>query len=181
MDATLRRLLAAVLDGVDTAVQGVRDGAITADQFQAEMARRLFEGHVAAYLAGRGVSELTPRAERLVKDAVIEQLDYLNKFADTIAAEGWREAFGARAMMYAGSVKPTYFKAKAFGLDMPYYPGDGSTPCKVNCRCSLDIQWLDEEELNADVYWRLGAEEHCQTCPQRAADSPYRFRGGERV
>lgn len=181
MDATLRRLLASVLDGVDTAVQGIRDGALTPDRFQAEMARRLFEGHVAAYLAGRGVTELTPQAEKMVKQAVIEQLKYLDAFADTIAAEGWRDALGARAQLYASSLKATWYKAKAFGLDMPFYPGDGSTPCKGNCRCTIEITWLDEEELDADVYWRMHASEHCDGCVQRSADSPYRFRGGERA
>lgn len=181
MDEPLRRVLALLLEGVNTAVDSVASGRLSPDAFQAEMVRRLFEGHVAAYLVGRDVRDLSPQGERLIKNAVKEQIDYLNGFADTIAAEGWREAFAARAQLYAGSIKATFWRARAFGLAMPYYPGDGSTPCLGNCRCSLETVWQDEEELNAEVYWRLGAEEHCTECPQRAARSPYRFREGELI
>lgn len=179
MDTTLRLLLAALLDGIDTAVQGVRDGALTADRFQAEMARRLFEGHVAAYLAGRGVDELSPQAERMVKQAVIEQLEYLNVFADKIADEGWRDAFAARAQLYAGSVKLTYSKAQTWGLDLPYHPTQ--TACMTNCGCWWDIRWIDQEELSADCTWKRGKNDSCKTCIDRANRPPIRFRGGERV
>jgi hypothetical protein len=175
----LQRLLAELLDGIDTAVVGVASGHLSADGFQAEMVRRLFEGQLAAYLVGSQGDTLSPQAERLIKDAVKAQLPYLDRFADEIAANGWREALAARAQLYAGSIKPTFWRARAFGLPLPYWPGDGSTPCLGNCRCSLRIDWLDEENLDADVYWHLGAEHHCGVCPQRAQDSPYRFRGGE--
>lgn len=174
----LQRLLADLLDGITIVADGVATGRLNADQFQAEMARRLFEGHVAAALIGGETRRLTPDAEALVVKAVQAQLPYLDRFADEIASGGWLEKYHARAALYAGSIKPTFWQARAGGLEMPYYPGDGTTPCLGNCRCHLETTWLDEENLDADVYWRLGAEQHCTVCPERAARSPYRFREG---
>lgn len=174
----LHRLLDDLLAGIATAADGAASGRLSADQFQAEMARRLFEGHVAAALIGGNVRTLAPGAEAMVVKAVQDQLPYLDRFADVITADGWQPRDAARAALYAGSVKPTFWRARTFGLDMPYYPGDGSTPCLGNCRCHLETTWRDEENLDADIYWRLGAEKHCGVCPQRAARSPYRFREG---
>lgn len=180
MDEPLRRILALLLDGIGTAVDGVASGRLSPDAFQAEMVRRLFEGHVAAYLVGRDVRDLSPQGERLVKDAVKEQIDYLNGFVDTIAAEGWREAFAARAQLYAGSIKATFWRARTFGLDLPYYPAVG-TQCLNNCGCSWRIDWIDQENLDADCTWIRGRSDSCATCISREMAGTIHIREGERV
>jgi hypothetical protein len=174
----LQRLLAELLDGIDTAVAGVTSGHLSADGFQAEMVRRLFEGQLAAYLVGSQGDTLSPQAERLIKDAVKAQLPYLDRFADEIAANGWREALAARAQLYAGSIKPTFWRARAFGLPLPYWPAQ-DTACMGNCRCEWRIDWLDQENLDADCTWVRGHGDSCSTCIDRAAQPTIRIREGE--
>ena len=115
-----------------------------------------------------------------MKDAVKEQIDYLNGFVDTIAAEGWREAFAARAQLYAGSIKATFWRARAFGLDLPYYPAVG-TQCLNNCGCSWRIDWIDTENLDADCTWVRGKGDSCATCISREMAGTIRIREGEQV
>lgn len=177
------RVLARILDGIDTLSDGINSGALSVDEWQQEMARLLLVGHTAAYQEGRGADELTPGARRIIAQVVAEQVDYLNAFADVVEANGWNDARDrARAALYAGSLKQAFSRGDSFGLPLPFYPGDGSSECLGNCKCRWRIVWLDREELDADCYWVLGgAERHCTTCPSRAADNPYRVRGGELV
>lgn len=182
MPPELERLLADIVGSIADHNAALAAGRISVDTWQQLIARDLLVGHYAAMMAGRETRDLSRAARNQVLTTVAEQVDYLNKFADQIARTGWQEAYGARALLYGGSVKGTFWRGKSFGLDLGFYPGDGSSPCLGNCTCHLEINWLDEEELDADVYWRLGAtERHCGTCPERATQSPYRFRGGERI
>lgn len=173
----LQRLLADLLDGIAIVADGVATGRLNADQFQAEMARRLFEGHVAAALIGGETRRLTPDAAALVVKAVQAQLPYLDRFADEIAAGGWLEKYHARAALYAGSIKPTFWQARAGGLEMPYYPAQG-TDCMNNCRCAWRIDWLDRENLDADCTWVRGVGDSCDTCISRESVGTLRFREG---
>lgn len=181
-EAGLRRVLARILDGIDELSDGINAGALSVDAWQREMAQVLLVGHVAAYQEGRDASELSPGARRIIAQVVGEQVDYLNRFANEVDARGWDDRKDrARAALYAGSTKQSYWRGASFGLEMPYYPGDGSSECLGNCGCRLQVIWEDEEELNARVRWILGgAERHCRTCPQRAAQEIV-FRGGRRV
>lgn len=176
----LRRILALLLDGIDAAASGVASGRLNADQFQAEMVRRLFEGHVAAWLVGNDATTVSPGAQRIINDAVKAQIDYLNAFADEIAATGWQDKYAARARLYAGSIKPIYSIGRSFGLDLPYHPTQGSE-CMVNCGCWWRIDWLNQEELDADCTWIRGKDDSCPTCIARAGAGTLRIRGGERV
>jgi hypothetical protein len=181
-EVELRRILSRIIAGLDELADGMNSGVFTADAWQREVAQVLLVGHTAAYLAGRDASTLTPGARRQIAQVVGQQVDFLNRFADQVEAQGWQDTRDrARLILYAGACKGTYWRGTTFGLDMPFYPGDGSSECLGNCGCRLRVDWLDPEELDADVYWELGgAERHCATCPRRAAASPYRFRGGER-
>lgn len=177
---TLPRLLARILDGIDELSAGITSGSLSVDQWQREMAHLLYVGHTAAYMEGRDTRDLSPEARRRLGELIGEQVDYLNNFADTLDSEGWSEGYKARAAMYAGSVKASYWMGKTFDLPLPAHPTQGCEGL-TNCRCSWDVQWLDPEELDADCYWRLGAsEEHCTPCTTRAKDwAPLRVRGGK--
>lgn len=176
---TLADLLERVIDTIDTISDGAAYGAITPDQFQAEVTRSLFAAYNAAWMAARDSREID-RADRLIiAERLATQIEYLNNFADQIEQEGWQDKFKARAELYAGSVKAVFWQAMGRGILMPYWPGDGSTPCKMNCRCHLEYAWIDQDNLDVDVYWRHGRSRMpCSSCPQRAAASPYRFREG---
>jgi hypothetical protein len=156
------------------------DGLITVDQWQKSVAQQLLSYHYASYMAGRGTDTMERTTQASINEIVGAQIDYLNAFADQIDAEGWRDAFGARALMYAGAAKETYWRGKTFGLPLPYYPAQGTT-CLTNCGCSWRIKWLDEEELDADCTWVRGKSDSCATCVKRERAGVVRIRGGERV
>lgn len=177
------RVLARVLDQIDTLSDGINSGALNIDQWQQRMATLLLQGHVAAYQEGRERDDLGPGARRTIGRIVGEQVTYLNRFADQLDTRDWEDRRDrARAALYAGSLKQAFSRGETFGLELPFYPGDGSSECLGNCGCRWRVVWLDEEELDADAHWELGgAERHCTTCPTRAAQNPYRLRGGVRV
>ncbi len=108
----------------------------------------------------RGLS----RAEREdVKAAVKAQLEYLDGFLKALPDMS-EKAIAARADLYAGTVRASYYGARFPGL--PSYPCDGGTPCLGNCKCTLD-------QREDGIYWVLGAAEHCDGCVSRANGSPY--------
>jgi hypothetical protein len=178
MPDELRPIVAALLADIRDSSDELRRGRITADQWQADVARALVEHHAAAWMAGQGADTLSPKARVQLGRVVGEQVDYLNRFADQIAAEGWREAFGARAAMYAGAVKESYWRGFGGGLPLPGYPTVG-TRCLSNCGCTWELDVLDAEEDNVDAYWRRGKSDSCSTCIERERNwSPFRIRGG---
>jgi hypothetical protein len=182
MPGDLAPILRRVIGAIDVLSDGINAGVLGVTQWHNDLAQLLLVGHTAAYLEGRGADALTPGARRLIAEIVGDQVRYLNGFAEQVDAAGWNDARDrARAALYAGSLKQAFWRGATFGLDLPYYPGDGSSECLGNCGCRWRVVWIDQEDLDADCFWELGGpERHCTTCPQRAAAGPIRFRGGER-
>lgn len=181
--ATLSRVLDRVRDGLDTLSDGVNSGALDPVAWHNEVVQLLRVGYTAAYLDGRGDTALSPGAQRLLARMVAEQVDYLNGFLDQVEADGWSDARDrARLRMYGASVRQAYERGATFGLPLGQVPGDGKTKCLTQCKCRLRIKWIDEEELDADVYWELGKAEHCPDCVSLSQEwAPLRIRGGEVV
>lgn len=105
-----------------------------------------------------------------------EQYRYLQGFVDDLAS-GKLSLTQAmyRARMYINSSTQAFERARAagYGIDLPQYPGDGSTQCLTNCKCEWDIQF-DEETFTFSCYWKLGYAEHCPDCLDAAQIySPY--------
>jgi hypothetical protein len=180
MPPELRRLLSLFLDDIATESAAMGAGYKGVSDWQQAMAQNLLTYGYASYMDGAGTRAMTPQQQALVNRLIGEQLDYLNRFADDLEAKrGWENKDASRAALYAGSIKPIFWRGRTKGYDLPAYPTEGS-PCIVNCGCSWDMQELDPEELDADFYWRLGATEHCAVCLERAQKwAPLRFRGGE--
>lgn len=110
-------------------------------------------GRIGAMLAGRG--------ER-------GQYWYLQRFAGEIADGSLTPAqIAARAQMYMGASVQAAEQGRAslLGLRLPAYPGDGTTRCLTNCRCSWRI---DDGGLVWYATWVLGMAEHCADCLTRA-------------
>ena len=135
-----------------------------------DMRRAIATAHSAAtYAAIKERTGVMPkglsRAERNdLKARVVEQLTYYDKFAAQ-AGDMSDAAVGARAQLYVGAVKATYFGARYPGL--PTYPGSGTTACKTNCGCDLD-------ERDDGIHWILNESlENCDDCQALAAGSPY--------
>lgn len=131
-------------------------------------------GHTAAHLMGvaeragvnvdSGLFRGLSKAERDdIKKAVSTQLEYLTRFAAQRGSLSEAQ-IKARAQLYAGATRGTFFSSRYPGLTQ--YPGDGQTACLTNCKCSLD-------ERADGVHWRLNAGESCDDCEAMAAGSPY--------
>ena len=104
------------------------------------------------------------RAERNdLKARVAEQLKYYDRFAAQ-AGDMSDAAIAARAGMYAGAVRGTYYGQRYPGLLQ--VPGDGQTQCLTNCKCSIS-------EQEDGIHWTLNAGESCGDCETMAANSPY--------
>lgn len=106
------------------------------------------------------------RAERKELDARIDaQLKYLDGFVKDLKAGTITMAQAqARAALYSGATRGTFYATRYPGLSA--VPGDGSTPCLGNCKCSL-------EERKGGVWWVLHPAEHCSGCVDMASGSPY--------
>ncbi len=95
-----------------------------------------------------------------------EQYRYLQGFTEDIASG--KLSLGQaqyRARMYINSSTQAFERARAagFGVELPQYPGDGSTQCLTNCKCEWDIKF-DEDASAFVCYWKLGYAEHCPDC-----------------
>ena len=146
------------------------------------MTEAIARGHTAAAIAGTaerlGVeagSKLLnernlSRAERdQIKHAVAGQLPYLHKFADDVRAGRLSDAqIAARAGLYAGATRATYYQSRNAGWDLRNVPipADGNTPCLSQCKCVA-------YEENGQWIYELTTAEHCPGCLERAAKSPY--------
>lgn len=176
---SLNPILAAMLSDIDEIADEMEAGRITADTFQTLMAQSLTEHSLAAYLSGRGVTRLDEAGRDFLGESIGAQLEYLDKFADKIAADGWQPAMRARAKMYAGSIKIPYSAGQTELLPLPGYPAEG-TECYTNCGCSWDKKIVDAARGHYDFYWRRGKDDSCATCIDREREwAPFRIRFGE--
>lgn len=142
-------------------------GGASPAAFERAMQQALAQAHTAAYLRGvaerLGVSVSTlkgfSRAERAeLRAALADQFKYLSGFVGQL--DGMSEAqVAARAALYAGSPKATYWQAWA-GVALECVPS-GCPECFSRCRCSLDRR--------ADgVYWTGPGDAHsCGACRGR--------------
>lgn len=172
MPTNLDTLRAQPLSLIQPATAALAEGgSIAAWRKAMEVAIR--RSQMAAYIAATAERlGITPRlvkglskAERTELDArIAAQLKYLDGFtADLKAGKLTMAQAQARANLYAGPTRTTYYATRYQGL--PFYPGEG-TPCKANCKCS----W---EQKGDDYLWTLHPAEHCDGCMSRAAGNPY--------
>lgn len=148
------------------------NGDLTASQYQQQIAAQLRSIHTQQYAFGRGgIHAMTDADRAAVKAAVDKQQEYLHKFSVAIDEGNLSEAqIRARASLYANAARASFEhgRAASFGdLNLPQYPGDGQTECRVNCRCHLEIV---EKRTTWEVRWivDVGAE-HCDDCTALAS------------
>ncbi len=159
----------------------MKDGTISVQDWLLNMRELIKDTYRAEYeLAIGGRENMTPADFGRLGGILQEQYRYLQGFADDLA-QGKLTIGQAqyRAGMYIDSATQAFERAKAaaFGLDLPQYPGDGSTQCLSNCRCEWDIKETSTEWL---CYWRLGEAEHCPDClDARQIYNPYIIPKGE--
>ncbi len=180
MPDTLDTLLRDVLTSISDHNSALAAGRITGDDWSLLVARDPLAGHYAAYMIGRDTRDLSDAAKQTINATVSDQLTYLNGFAATIERDGWKDAYGARAMLYGGSIKESFYRGATWGWSLPYMPAQGTT-CLSNCGCAWVPGKIDSESLTGEWYWQRGKSDSCPECSQREAETPIRFVDGERV
>lgn len=142
------------------------DGEIDVKQFQSRMTALVKAAHTQQFAFGKGgIHAVTNDDRTAIATTVDSQNAYLHKFSQAIAAGDLSEAqIRARTTLYANAAGASFETGHvaSYGMpDLPQVPGDGQTACRVNCRCSLEI----EETPDAwEVTWVLDGGEHCVDC-----------------
>lgn len=165
--------------------EGLAQGRIELDEWAEAMQTELRRYHLATSVLGAGGANQMVEANFLIAQRKAEeQVGYLNRWVDEMrrgdfpldAAPRVRQ----RAKLYAGAGNATFSESRAqrFGVTgLPFYPADGGTDCKSNCRCEWEFQQV---EGGWDAYYRLGVAEHCPSCTERARQAnPLRIRDGQ--
>lgn len=138
------------------------------------IAERSFGGKVRQFLSKFiGEYALSKSDRTQLRELISNQLKFFNGFIDDVLQNKLSPAqIAARANMYAGATRATYYHSQLGDWILPFYPGDGATQCKGSCRCSARVE--DNVDGSGDYIYVLGGENHCPDCPKRAAGSPYK-------
>lgn len=168
---------------LESYVSDWQSGRLSLADFERLFKVEIRDLYVAAAWTARGSVAATSQADygrigRMLRD----QYGYTHEFFQEIEADKLSLAqIRARARLYVESAGQAL---ERIGIDeaglprLPHYPKDGSTPCKMNDKCILRKQKV---ENGWDIYWELNPAEHCPVCRRRAAGSPLRVRFGEVV
>jgi hypothetical protein len=123
--------------------------------------------YIRQYLIGRGgLDQMTPADWGRIGGYLREKYQFLN----LLEQSGYsNRMILSRLEAYIDSAHTMFelARAKTYAMDLPAYPGDGSTECHWRCRCTWDYQ---EEKGTLVAYWTLGPvkTEHCVTCLERS-------------
>lgn len=169
----LQPILLDFSEAVDALMRDFQAGKISLDEWRDRFAELLAMYIGTSYMTGAEKDDILGDAGIWITAWLALQLDFLNGFRDTIAANyaaggQYSGTWDSRAQMYVTSPLPAYWYGVTEGLPLPAYPRDGTSQCLANDRCMWRIVWDDREAGNARAYWELepGAE-HCQTCLER--------------
>jgi len=155
----------------------VMSGDMTLQQWERGMRAELKSLHIGQYELGRGGRKAMTQSDwgRLGAE-MRKQYGYLNGFASEVATGSLSPAqVAARSQLYVEASTASYERGRAAAhrLVLPAYPGDGSTQCRVNCKCHWRIT---EDQTKWDCYWTLGQAEHCEDCVTRSQTwAPYTY------
>jgi len=106
---------------------------------------------------------VTERERQEIKAIIKDQLDYLKGFV--AAAENMSpEAIAARAALYAGAVRQTYYAERWGAWDIPAHLLPGNQTCMTNCKCRISVE--DHGDGTGTLTREMGGtENHCDECP----------------
>jgi hypothetical protein len=151
-------------------------GEITVQEWLLRMRREVKQSYLAEYILGRGGrNSMTQSDFGRIGHMLRTQYGYLQQFAEEVRAGRLSAAqIGQRGGLYFSGAVHAFERGRSEsygGLQLPAYPGDGTSECMTNDRCHWRIVEGDEEWR---AYWTLGGAEHCPTCTSRASTwSPY--------
>lgn len=146
----------------------------TKSDWPRQMEQVIARGHTAASIAGiaeragvavdAGLFKGLSRAERAEIKAIVKgQLDYLKGFV-AAAPNMSPAAIPARAALYAGAVRQTYYMQRWGDWDIPPNLLPGNQQCMVNCKCRISV--ADNGDGTGEMTREMGGTEyHCTECP----------------
>jgi hypothetical protein len=157
--------------------------------WDAKMRAVLTRGHTAAWMAGTaerlGVKpdsalfsqRRLSRAERNeIKQVVEGQLAYLKGFAQARGDMSER-AITARADLYPGAVKATFYAARWGDWEIPAWLMPGMQQCITRCLCKIAGIRDNGDGTGVLVRELGGTEQHCGECPPLAGEHSVKRRG----
>ena len=153
--------------------------AITLQTYRDNVARTIKDTYIDMYAMGAGGrNNLTQADWGRIGAMVKEQYQYLdNLFLQIERGEITHAQALARLNMYINSANEALWKAHTRGLSftLPAYPGDGSTQCLTNCKCSWKIEKVPG---GYDCYWIVNLlAENCPDCIRRGVEwNPWSWR-----
>mgnify|MGYP000866481416 CR=1 FL=1 len=159
------------------AVDKYRAGSLSLTELRDRMKYIVKQTTIDMYAMGAGGrNNLSQRDWGRIGAMVKDQYNFLRGFVNQIA-EGRlsQKQIESRMAMYINSANEALWKAltRDYGFSLPAYPGDGSTSCLTNCRCTWNITKVPD---GYDCYWILGDAEHCDECRERAVTwSPWKY------
>ena len=132
--------------------------------------RRIENTLITEYVYGRGGIHAMGAAETAeLRGLLSTQRRYWRGFIAELREEPQSVGrIAARADLYHGASRSCYERAhsRAWGIDLPAYPGDGRTVCLGHCHCRWSIRPRGD---TIEATWELGAAEHCGDCQDNAA------------
>lgn len=176
-------IIALAVEEMRAITDDLASGETDVNTWYDQMLAAIVSYHLAAFMAGADVTEISSMHMDMLADVVANQELYLDGFRDALAAEpegsALSDAYRHRADQYAWATGASYSRGETVDWDLPAYPKDGQTDCRVFCCCRWTIDLYDEDNGNVNATWKLGPCNHCDQCPQRAIDwSPLRIRNG---
>lgn len=133
------------------------------------VAQRSWTGRVRAWLGGRLGERVMPRADReRLRQTLARELAYFERFAaEAQAGELSQAQIRARAAMYAGGTRPTYYSIRYGDWEIPEALLPGNQECRSNCRCTITVEDLGGGAGKLTRSYNLEAD-HCSECPDLA-------------
>lgn len=151
-------------------------------RWEAAMRTVITRGHTAAWLAGTAERLNVPldspllsrqrlsKAERKDIAAMVDkQLTYLRGF-EQAKPDMSEAAVAARAKMYPGAVKSTYYRARWGDWDIPDDLMPGNQQCLTNCVCRIAAIHDNGDGTGVLTREMGGTEQHCDECPPLAGE-----------
>lgn len=170
--AQMRSFVDSTLGGIDPSdTQAWRAGVSRVNRLGW---RRIENTLITEYVYGRGGINAMTAADRVILQGLInEQRAYWRgMIGEARNGELSVRQIGARAEMYHHASTGFYERgrARAWGIVLPAYPGDGGTVCLSHCKCHWSIR---EAGGRIEAYW-VASGNPCPGCEQNSnAWSPY--------
>ena len=145
----------------------------------ASVAERNFGGRVRQWLSGLVGDRALPKEDReRLKEIVAQELGYLDRFIEdakkyaivggVVAYLMSQQQVAARAALYAGSVRRTYWERRYGDWEIPDRLIPGNQQCLGNCKCRISIR--DNGDGSGVLTRTMGSEPHCTECPTLVGD-----------